>query len=91
MKPKTLKLNGKPLDLNPPSPIVSKVIAFLDKSGDDELFTLDQIAEKTSVSLPGLSFRARGPEFVNYREKVARSYYYGNPAAITELRKQVNQ
>lgn len=82
-----MRINGKPLELNGPSPAVKKVRDFLLKQGADEVFGTAEIQKHCNVSeritaktryFEGLTFRYRGKN------------YWGSPTAIKNLRKLVS-
>lgn len=91
----TLKLNGKPLELNPPSRSMLDLKATLDKSKPDEIFTSRELAPRIGLkaktladrateylhSIPGYSITVRNGAGHNIR-------YWGHPKAIAELKRQ---
>jgi hypothetical protein len=82
-----LKLGGKPLDLSPKHPVFDKLRTFLDKAPADEVFTKDQLTIFCSMGTAAFD-RAR-PILAEYTTLCAGVRYWGNPAAIAELRRQV--
>jgi len=84
-----LKLNGKPLDLNPLTPSAQKVKAFLDKAPADELFTTAELAQKARAGRVEDQTQIFTRSLPAYWERVSNRVLWGNPKAIAELRKQV--
>lgn len=91
-----LKLNGKPLDLNPVIPAsILKIRGFLEKAPADELFENRDFAAKMNVAVSTLGRAATAyAEHVNGFTHSVRLYgqpqrrFWGNPKAIAELRRQ---
>ncbi len=81
-----LKLNGKPLDLNPCQPALASVIQFLDKSAPDELFNTAELMSRARTARTTLSKGADA--LTSYRFQIANKMYWGNPKAIAELKRQ---
>jgi hypothetical protein len=86
-KTAVLKLNGKVLDLNPPSPSVVKLQGFLDAAAPDELFTCDELAKRAGVAVATIRSHAKIADA--YRHKAGAAMYYGHPKAVAELRRQM--
>lgn len=87
-----LKLNGKPLVLHPPSPVIQAIHDFLSKAPKDELYDCTELGAKLSCT-PGFlqESRCHGKELLKgFTANVRGKRYYGNPAAIAELQRQVN-
>ena len=86
-----LKVNGKPFSLHPTPPGVLKVVNFLTKAPQDELFLTDDLAHKCNLS-PDTMRCSNWPKqkaLEGYTAVVGKMRYWGNTAAITELLKQV--
>ena len=86
-----LKLNGKVFEKHL-SPLTIKVKAFLDKSPDDEIFTIQEMALRARVVDP-TSVRCanfyNSPTLKDYNVKANTNRYWGNPKAIAELMRQI--
>ena len=85
-----LKLNGKVFEKHL-SPLTIKVKAFLDKSPADEIFTIQEMALRAGVdptSIRVCSFFG-SPELKDYNVKANTNRYWGNPKAIAELMRQI--
>lgn len=91
MATKPLKLNGKLLNLHPPSIIVSRIAEFLDKSPHDELFTTEELAKRVAIGSQRPTQNAKNPALAAYSLLTGRNRYWGNPKAIAALREQVGQ
>lgn len=91
-----LKLNGKPLVLNPASPTLEALKRFLDKSSAEDLFDFWQLKEKTGVGRTFLkNTAAADPQMSPYTHIVringTLTRFWGHPRAIAELKKQVGR
>lgn len=84
-----LKLNGKPFDLRPLAPSIQKLLAYLDKSPQDEIFTAPELCTRAGVASDYLSQSDRLKAFDGYTATVGRQRYMGHPKAIQELQKQL--
>ena len=84
-----LKLDGKPLELTPPTPALDRLLAFLNSAPSDEVFTEQILAEKVKVSARHIA--ARNERFSAFTLLVNGKRYWGNPKAIKALREQVGQ
>lgn len=83
-----LKLNGKPFDPHAPGPVVRAVIAWLDKSPVDEIFTVDVIAKNVGASPHTVQQYGRSPHLAAYRcGQRGSGIVWGNPKAIAEYKK----
>lgn len=90
----TLKLHGSnaPFSLRRPKPSTIRAKTFLDKAPKDEIFTAEQLSEKSGIALSGVrSAIASQPELDGYSLKVGAVRYWGNRAAIKALRSQVER
>jgi hypothetical protein len=81
-----LKLNGKPLDLNPPTPAADRLLTFLISAPVDEVFTEQMLAEKAKASARHLSTKSE--RFSSFTLLVNGKRYWGSAKAIAELRRQ---
>ncbi len=84
-----LKLNGKPLDLNPPLPTSERISAFLSKAPADELFRSYDIAECLKIHQSAFLNERAYRELTGFTYKVGPKRYWGHPKAIAELRRLV--
>jgi hypothetical protein len=89
--PVILKLNGKPLTLNPEAPIIGSIRQYLDKAPADELFTVGELARKIGSGENYVSDQSTKPQLAAYTMKTGKMRYWGNPKAIEALRQQVAQ
>lgn len=82
-----LKLNGKPLDLNPPLPRIEKIAKFLAACPADEVFDAPTLAAKMNTSVNSIR-DASGYELLkDMSEMMGRFRVYGCKKAIAELRR----
>ena len=84
-----LKLNGKPFVLRPPSSIVGKIKDALDRSPADEIYTGGQVAAKANLGHSSVSDHGAHADLRSYTQRSGNFRYWGNPKAITDLRKQL--
>lgn len=84
-----LKLNGKILDLNAPTPTLAALKEKLDKLPADEVFTADVISKKLGISHSYI--RDNGPSelLASNTVKLSGIRYWGSPKAIAALRARV--
>lgn len=87
-----LKLDGRNLSLANID-CISAAKKFLDRSGDNELFSSSELAEKIGKSRPGnlgstrLELQRRLPEYTFKLN--SRRLLWGSPRAIQELKRQL--
>jgi hypothetical protein len=88
-----LKLNGKPLALNGPPPLVVAVRSFLDKQSSDDLFTPLELSKKAGFAPDSIrEARYYDHEHIRgYSLKVGHNRYWGNPKAIKALSAEVSR
>jgi hypothetical protein len=86
-----LKLNGKPLQLHPPTPTEVKIKGFLDKAPTDELYSSTELAKKAGVARSMVCDTGNRDQFKGYSARLGQIRYWGNPKAIIELLKQVTK
>jgi hypothetical protein len=83
-----LKLNGKPIDLNPPSPSILKVMAVLEKLGPDDLYDREHMMQMSKLG--SSAFKSSMVEACKgHSLLVGKTRYWGSKQAIASLRKQV--
>lgn len=80
-----MKLNGKPFQVVLPPKDAAK--RFLDRSGKDDVFTLAHLS--AALKIPETTLKSAIHHLPAYTFLLGRTRYFGNPAAIKELRKQV--
>jgi hypothetical protein len=85
-KPIALKLNGKPLDLNPPRRALEKLAAFLEKLPNDELLTIGELVTRSNVGQSSIRDFRQDPKFSSYIHRASTLLYFGNPRAIVALK-----
>jgi hypothetical protein len=86
MKIKTLLLNGKPLELNPPRPSALKLVKFLDtKPG--EIFTGAELEKVSGVGVCAIARFHQEKIAEAYCHRPQRGFFYGNPEAIKEFKR----
>ena len=85
-----LKLNGKVFEKHL-SPLTIKVKAFLDKSPADEIFTIQEMALRVGVDPTSIRYANfyNSPTLKDYNVKANTNRYWGNPKAIAELMRQI--
>jgi hypothetical protein len=86
-----LKLNGKPLDLNAPTPALLKIKDFLDRSAKDDVFTLAHMKAAAGVGECTLRDFSADQRFAPYSMSYGRhrQLHFGHPSAIAELKRMV--
>jgi hypothetical protein len=82
-------LNGKPLDLDGPTPSVRRVLTFLDAAPEGELFTGPQLASSLGLAPSFCKDNGGNPLFAGYSQKWGGKKLWGNKAAIAELRRRI--
>ena len=70
-----------------PENIVDRLIAFLDKSPNDEVYTRDEIEAHLDGYIHSGTFIAQRRRWLPYRVMVGKSYIWGNKRAIAKLKK----
>ena len=85
-----LKLNGKPFEKHPPTPLQLKLKTFLQNSPKDDIFDRETLLKSVGISVTVLD-RALHSDmafFAQHSERMGSKLYYGSAAAIAELRRQ---
>src|SRR5579859_6476950 len=70
-KSKILKLGGRAINLKPVPKLMARLIAWLDDSKEDELYTNQQIMDAVGVASQTLNCYAIRPELARYKEKIS--------------------
>jgi len=83
-----LKVDGKPLDLHSPPPMVCRIMAFLATLPDNEVMTSQKLLTSLGVSIASIEKASPHKSLNTYKAKHAGRLYWGNPRAIAELRRQ---
>jgi hypothetical protein len=93
LKKQGLKLNGKPFDLETPSPAALRAVAILSKLPPDELLDMHELAKRAQFSAwsgnGSLVIRSRALE--PYTHKYRNRHYFGSETAIQELRRRISE
>ena len=84
-----LFVGGKPLNLREVPPSVAKIKAFLDASKDGELFGVIQVADGVGVHVKAVQDKHRFLSGYVVVRGHGVKLYYGMPATIRELRRQL--
>jgi hypothetical protein len=84
-----LKLNGQPFNPYLRSPALLRVIQFFQSAPKDEIYTAREVAAKLRLHFSYLKDKALDPQLAPYSHLVGPKRYYGNPAAIAELKRQM--
>lgn len=90
MKP--LMFKGKPFSAKQPSQVVGKILAWLDRQPEHEIFGTDELVTKIGVARCSVQRLPKQPEAAAYsycHEQQVR--YYGNPKAIVALKKLLTE
>jgi len=82
----SLKVDGVAFGVVLTPPLVKRLIEFLGKLPDDEVFTSRILVEKMGLTQNNLKQYTTHPELVDYRERLQRGTAWGNPKAIAKLR-----
>jgi hypothetical protein len=83
-----LKLNGKPFPEE--ATVAQRIISTLNAKPKDEVFTTDVLAQTVGIHSATLMQKgSTNSQLARFTAKIGRARYWGNPAAIQELRKQM--
>ena len=83
--PIRLKLDGKPLDLNPPTPTETRIMGFLNKQPADDLFTPRELSSRAGVSYDHIRHIGGSIRLETYSTTYRGLRIWGNPQAISVL------
>lgn len=90
VQPVRLKLNGKPFEKNPLTPLQLKLKTFLEKAPKDDIYSVDALSRATGISISRLNkMEFKGAlDLSQHTYHIGSRIYYGSAAAIAELRRQ---
>lgn len=83
---KTLLLDGKPFDPNPPRQILGKIAAFLD-AHPGEVFTTNGVRDGVPAGHSAVSDFTRDKGYTSYVCRTTKILIFGAPSAIQEFKK----
>jgi hypothetical protein len=84
-----LMLDGQPMDFAAIRPMFRRIAAWLDEQPTNQLFSADELSEKSAIGADSIARFAKVESFTHYchRKTSGRpELYYGNPRAIERLR-----
>ncbi|HEV2378733.1 MAG TPA: hypothetical protein VG206_02940 [Terriglobia bacterium] len=85
-----LKFGGQPLSIAKTTALERRIMEWLDRQPDDELFHSWQFASEVGVMTETVRCLGNGPALSAYRHRLpGHAAMWGNPAAVAEYRRQL--